>query len=184
MEQFPQQGEEPASASASSSSSPFTMKLHELLGESDTEEGTDDGSLCFQEEVVEGVMQEFYKEIAASKSKVFINQGDNESCGASVSDNGSSVMAGIAGSGGFPVTENGFFSGMGCEGFGTDDDDGLLEFGGFLENKENNNNNNNENENINVNINNSKKKKKKMEDALDGGVDVDDDDEWIGMLLN
>ncbi|MED6144344.1 hypothetical protein PIB30_014877 [Stylosanthes scabra] len=169
MEQIPQHGEEAASAAASSSpsssSSPFTAKLHELLGESDTEEGTDEGSLCFQEEVVEGVMQDFYKEIAAfsSKSKVFINQGDNnESCGASVSDNGSSVMAGIAGAGGFPVTEYGFFEGLGS-------DDGLLEFGGFLENND---------ENENININNSKKKKK-MEEVLD-----DDDDEWLGMLLS
>ncbi|CAL0322551.1 unnamed protein product [Lupinus luteus] len=87
----------------------LTGKLHELLDESDNEEC---GQFCFQEETVEGVMQELFKEIAfpysQTPSQVFVNDGKNGSCGASVSDTASTVMAGIevvSPSGGFLLTE-------------------------------------------------------------------------------
>lgn len=88
-------------------------KLHELLDESDGE--GECGQFRFQEETVEEVMQELYKEIAfplsqTVPSSVFVNDGKNGSCGASVSDTASTVMAGIEvvspGAGGFPVTGN------------------------------------------------------------------------------
>ncbi|OIW21033.1 hypothetical protein TanjilG_28259 [Lupinus angustifolius] len=82
--------------SPDSSEEVITGKLHELLDESDNE---DCGQFCFQEETVEGVMQELFKEIAfpysQTPSQVFVNDGKNGSCGASVSDTASTVMAGI-----------------------------------------------------------------------------------------
>ncbi|CAK7352972.1 unnamed protein product [Dovyalis caffra] len=56
-----------------------------------------------KEEMIEEVMQELYKEITCAKpaplnnvlSLVFVDNGKSESCGASVSDSSSTVMAGV-----------------------------------------------------------------------------------------
>ena len=165
MEQSPHSPQEERASSF------LPVKLHELLDESDTEEET--GNL--QEEMVEEVMQEFYKEMIASSSpnppsQVFINEGKNGSCGASVSDKGSSVMAGIeavsAAGGWFPVTENGSSSVVGLGG----GSDGLFELDDVgVGNEENNNNNTNNNN-------------KKREEFFYDGVDLDD--EWLGRVLS
>ncbi|KAJ1442802.1 hypothetical protein SESBI_00682 [Sesbania bispinosa] len=91
----------------------LTGKLRELLAESDNEET---GQFRFQEEMVEEVMQDLYKEIAFSAAgdgpvqpTIFIDDGKNGSCGASISASASTVMAGIevaSFTGGFPATEN------------------------------------------------------------------------------
>ncbi|KAL9363176.1 hypothetical protein Peur_045961 [Populus x canadensis] len=56
-----------------------------------------------KEEMIEEVMQDLYKEITCTKSAplgnvpspVFVDNGKSESCGASVSDSSSTVMAGV-----------------------------------------------------------------------------------------
>ncbi|RDX63007.1 hypothetical protein CR513_58607, partial [Mucuna pruriens] len=78
----------------------LTRKLHELLAELDNEETE---KFCFQEEMVEEVMQELYKEIAFSTSHaplnppntIFIDDAKNESCEALVLSSTSTMMAGI-----------------------------------------------------------------------------------------
>ncbi|KAI4337138.1 hypothetical protein L6164_015587 [Bauhinia variegata] len=100
----------------------LTGKLHEILTESDTETG----QFFFEERMIEEVMQELYKEITYSSitgpasfpgtllpssslpaSPVLIDKGKNESCGASVSDSASTVMAGISIAGVLPETAKG-----------------------------------------------------------------------------
>lgn len=81
-------------------------KIHDLLTESDNETA----QFCFAEEMIEEVMRQFYNEIAPSPpekqvpppSSVFpllTDEGKNGSCGASVSDSTSTVMAGIEAAG-------------------------------------------------------------------------------------
>ncbi|CAI8599401.1 unnamed protein product [Vicia faba] len=53
--------EETARATAESTTEALTGKLHELLADSDT----DASQFSFEEEAIEEVMQEFYKEIVA-----------------------------------------------------------------------------------------------------------------------
>ena len=108
----------PVSAEAADIGDP-AGKLHELLVESDVEAG----QFSFGEEMIEEVMQELYREMTcsattlpisqpaitvpssipspsfssamSSSSSVFIDDGKNGSCGASVSVSASTVMAGI-----------------------------------------------------------------------------------------
>lgn len=84
---------------------PLAGEIHDLLTESDNETT----HFCFEEEMIEEVMQQFYNEIAGSlvyqppptqlpppsSSPLLMDDGKNGSCGASVSDSASTVMAGI-----------------------------------------------------------------------------------------
>lgn len=73
-------------------------KIQELFtDESDSEMA----QFCFEEETIEEVMQQFYNELAGSHKPPSsppphaTDAGSNGSCGASVSDSNSTVMAGI-----------------------------------------------------------------------------------------
>lgn len=88
----------------------LTRKLQEILDEFDKEET---GKFCFQEEKVEEMMQELYKEITScashelSNSPISIHDVNNESCGVLISGSKSSIMAGIkvvSSTSRFPVT--------------------------------------------------------------------------------
>ncbi|KAL2317915.1 hypothetical protein Fmac_031791 [Flemingia macrophylla] len=90
MEQNPNPAEEEAP----------TRKLHEILAEMDKEECEE---FSFQEEMVEEVMQELYKEIALSTNYVPVNPPilmdymNNRSCGTLISSSTSTMMAEIEG---------------------------------------------------------------------------------------
>ncbi|CAJ1972877.1 unnamed protein product [Sphenostylis stenocarpa] len=90
----------------------LTGKLQEILDEFDKEEIE---KFCFQEEKVEEMVQELYKEITISinheisSSPIFIHDAKNESCGVLVSGSKASTMAGIevvSSTSRFPVNKN------------------------------------------------------------------------------
>ncbi|KAE8100020.1 hypothetical protein FH972_017955 [Carpinus fangiana] len=142
---------EPSNRFKSETAGSLARKFNDLLTEFERDDDDDDmSSFSIKEEVVEEVMQELHKEISpsactkptttwpasfasssssSSSSSSFSltlfadSEGKSESCGPSVSDSASTVMAGIEFTGpalkmGSPA-ETGFWEGGGCNYYGT-----------------------------------------------------------------